>query len=129
MLRKFFGAHKEDEKRINLSLYRRILCLIVLCSFGVNWCSFSNIATSGNNYGLVVLYTLGVMVFVLLSKALPNSDGGNDQKGPLASNLNETDECLLLQIPNPVSKMFLKKLMSGLTTTTMIWRQSSHPQK
>ena len=37
-------------------------------------------ATSGNNYGLVVLHTLGVMVFVLLSKALPNADVDNDKK-------------------------------------------------
>ena len=38
-------------------------------------------AASGNNYGLVVLHTLDVMLFVLLNKALPNADGGNDQKG------------------------------------------------
>jgi hypothetical protein len=44
-------------------------------------------ATGGNNYGLEVLYTLSVMVFVMLSKAarlcLLNADGGDDKKNIL----------------------------------------------
>ena len=62
--------HNISEKT-NLSLYRRILCLIVLGSVVVNWCSFSNFAkknpkmvggpNSSNNSGLeYVLHFLGI---------------------------------------------------------------------
>ena len=49
----FIGCVAEDEallpeKNYNLSLYWRILCLIVLGTLVVNWCSFSNLANGGH---------------------------------------------------------------------------------
>ena len=81
-------------ERINLSLYWRILCLIVLSSFG----------------GKLVLFfkfppkMLGLMLVVVMlkKKVFARNDG------PLTSNLNEEDECLyfLLEIADLDSKMF-----------------------